>query len=187
MNNSPFIKKASYIKGRNTVLRNATEDDAEFILSLRLDSNKNKYLSKTAIELQAQQQWLISYKISNDQAYFVIEDLMTNPIGTVRIYDAKSNSFCWGSWILKPNAPFYFAMESAMLIYDYCFRILGFKQSHFDVRKANQKVVKFHLNTGAKIVSEDEINYYFIFTNEDFMGFKSKYSRFFNKAEVIYV
>lgn len=38
---------------------------------------------------------------------------------------------------------------------------LGFKACHFDVRKANEKVWKFHESVGAERMSEDAISYHY--------------------------
>lgn len=67
----------------------------------------------------------------------------------------KEDSFCWGSWIIKDSSPSYVAIESALCIYEFAFNTLGFRQSHFDVRKNNVKVVAFHQRCKARIVRED--------------------------------
>jgi len=54
----------------------------------------------------------------------------------------------------------YAALESAFLIYEFGFKQLGFKKSHFDVMKGNKGVIKFHTRIGAVKTSEDEINDY---------------------------
>ena len=41
--------------------------------------------------------WMQRYTDDRSQAYFVIETLDGRPLGTVRLYDAREGSFCWGS------------------------------------------------------------------------------------------
>jgi len=150
----PSIKKASLVLGKNIVLRNAGAQDADFILGLRTDEDKSKYLSSTSPDRYKQIAWLDIYKNKNDQAYFIIEDRKGERLGTVRLYDAVNDSFCWGSWIIKTGAPASTAVESALLVYVYALDRLGFNRSHFDVRKGNEHVWSFHERFGAVRVGE---------------------------------
>ncbi|MGQ7116015.1 hypothetical protein ACUOFC_65445, partial [Escherichia sp. TWPC-MK] len=52
-------------------------------------------------------------------------------------------------------------MESALLVYHFAFVELGFEQSHFDVRKNNEKVIEFHKKMGAIEVSNNELDIFF--------------------------
>lgn len=153
----------------NTVrLRLVEESDAEFILKLRLDKKYNQFLSSVSPNLQSQKNWIRNYK--NDekikkQFYFIIERIDGVPCGTVRIYDLKENSFCWGSWILNEDKTHYAALESAFLVYKFGFKMLGYKRSHFDVMKGNEKVISFHKKMGAKEIDTDQQNRYFEITD----------------------
>lgn len=145
-------------------MRLANEYDAEFILSLRLDSRYNLYISDVSPNVEDQRAWLRNYK--NDESlgkqyYFIIEKLDGTPCGTVRIYDLRNDSFCWGSWILNDKKTRYSAVESALLVYEFGFDKLGFDKSHFEVDKRNEKVVSFHEKFGATKVGEDPNYYYF--------------------------
>lgn len=46
-----LITKPEFIVGRNIILRNANESDSEFILKLRTDPSKGKFLSNTSTNL----------------------------------------------------------------------------------------------------------------------------------------
>lgn len=65
-----------------------------------------------------------------------------------------------------------------MCVYDFAFYELGFAQSHFDVRKDNLKAVAFHKRFGAIIINEDDEDYYFKFTLEDYVKMRKKYAKF---------
>lgn len=171
------IKKASKVIGKTLTFRNATKEDAEFILSLRVDPEKSRYLSKTSNELSDQYKWLESYETKDDQVYFIIE-FKNQSIGTIRLYDQKDNSFCWGSWILIDSRPSHAAMESALMVYSYALNDLGFTASHFDVRKGNEKVWQFHERFGAKRVSETELDYFYSLNRDAMEESLIKYSRF---------
>jgi RimJ/RimL family protein N-acetyltransferase len=152
------------LKSKTIRLRYVEEDDAAFILKLRLDEKYNLYLSSVNPDLQSQKDWIKNYKTEEKkqkQFYFIIERLDGVPCGTVRVYDLQKDSFCWGSWILNENKTRYASLESAFLVYRFGFQNLGYKQSHFDVMKDNQKVISFHEKMGAQKISEDADNYYF--------------------------
>lgn len=145
-------------------LRLIDVSDAEFILSLRLDSRYNQFLSTVSSDVNGQRRWINQYKIDEAeglQFYFIIERHDGVPCGTIRVYDLKNDSFCWGSWILNEDKTRYAAIESAFLIYRFGFEYLGFKKSHFSVMKGNDKVVSFHKKMGAIQTVEDSENYYF--------------------------
>ena len=155
---SPKIKKAALVIGKTLAFRCAAVEDASFILSLRTNVEKSRYLSPVSSRLSDQQTWLERYTHSEDQSYFIIE-YCYEPIGTVRLYDAQNDSFCWGSWILQNGLPRHVAIESALMVYAYAVDHLGFSAAHFDVRKGNQRVWQFHERFGAVRTGETELDY----------------------------
>lgn len=167
------------LDARTIRMRLVEEEDAEFILALRLDKNYGKYLSSTDASVSKQREWIRRYKQDEQagiQYYFIIERLDGVRCGTVRVYDLREDSFCWGSWILNQEKTRYAAVESAFLVYQFGFEALGFAQSHFDVMKDNQRVIAFHQKMGAEIVGEDEQNLYFTIRKADVAESKKKLS-----------
>lgn len=155
------LKKENLLQSINLVLRDANESDAEFILELRNDPIKSKFLSPTSASIDDQIAWMKSYKEREDQAYFIIEDKTARKLGCIRMYNPTNISFDWGSWLIIEGAPPNVALESALLIYSYA-RRLGFLKAKLDVRKDNVKVWKFHENIfGAVLVSENEIDRFY--------------------------
>lgn len=164
----------------NTVLRLIREDDAEFILRLRLDGSVNRFLSPVDADLAKQVEWISQYKqreAIRSEFYFVIENPRDQQCGTVRVYDFQGTSFSWGSWIVAPGSPSFAAIESAFAVYEFAFGHLGFLQSHFEVRKGNAKVLKFHQRFGATIVREDDLNLYFHLSRASYEKTKAHYAR----------
>ncbi|TWI76913.1 RimJ/RimL family protein N-acetyltransferase [Desulfobotulus alkaliphilus] len=152
------------LKGKTIQLRFVEEPDASFILKLRIDPKYNQHLSPVNQDLDAQIKWIRNYKkeeVLGKQFYFIIERLDGVPCGTVRVYDLREDSFCWGSWILNENKTRYASLESAFLVYDFGFKKLGYSKSHFDVMKENNKVIAFHRAMGALETGEDQQNFYF--------------------------
>lgn len=168
------------ILGNTINLRLINIDDAEFVLSLRLTSDYNQFLSKVEDDIEAQREWINNYKIDEQlkkQFYFIIEKSDGTPCGTVRVYDFKTDSFSWGSWILNSNKTRTSAIESALLVYEFGFNNLNFKKCHFEVMKENKSVITFHKKFGAKMVNEDNNNYFFEITPENIQKMKVKFSK----------
>lgn len=174
---NPLIRKAAVVRGQTLLLRDASCDDAAFILGLRTDERKARHLSATANDVAAQRSWLEGYAKSDDQAYFIIEH-EEKPIGTVRLYDAQGDSFCWGSWILADGAPMHAALESALMVYAFATDHLGFKRAHFEVRKANERVWKFHERFGATRQRETEQDVYMKIGPEEIARSRTRYRRY---------
>ncbi len=169
------------IEGKKINLKTVESDDAEFIYELRRNEDKTKYLSKVSGTIESQKEWIINYKKreeNNQEFYFVIESKSEEKLGLVRMYDFQDDSFCWGSWLIKENSPKATAIESALQIYEFGFFKLGFKKSHFDVRKGNHKVIAFHKRFGAKKIDENELDYFFNFEKSDYEVTKKRYKRY---------
>lgn len=166
------------ITSKTIKMRFVEESDAEFILKLRLDRKYNQFLSQVNADLKSQKNWIKKYKEdekNKKQFYFIIERLDGTPCGTVRVYDLKEKSFCWGSWILNEDKTRYSAIESALMVYDFGFNTLNYDASHFDVMKENIKVINFHKKFGAKEVGDDDSNYYFHISKDSVNKSKNKF------------
>jgi RimJ/RimL family protein N-acetyltransferase len=175
------IRKAARVTGRTLIFRNACVDDAQFILSLRTDTEKSRYLSSVPGDVHSQINWLKHYEQSNDQAYFIIQ-YQEESIGTVRLYDPQGDSFCWGSWILHKNRPSHAAMESSLMVYAYAIDHLGFKSAHFDVRKGNGRVLQFHERFGARRTGETESDIFYRLDGNAISEARKHYQRFLDES-----
>lgn len=172
------------MEGKTLSFRNATVDDAAFILSLRTDAKKSRHLSVVSGELAEQQAWLERYAQADDQAYFII-DYQDSPIGTVRLYNPQGESFCWGSWILHSSRPSQAAMESALMVYAYAVDYLGFSSAHFDVRKSNVRVWQFHERFGAVRTAETDLDYLYRIETPAITASRTRYQRFLESSVTV--
>ena len=186
ISNLPQIRKAQKVEGRNLIFRNANQEDAAFILGLRTDSQKSRYLSSTDADIEKQKNWLNNYAEQSNQAYFIIENLQGEPLGTVRLYDAQEQSFCWGSWILKENSPQTAAIESALMVYAYAIDYLKFLAAHFDVRKGNESVWRFHERFGAQRVASNQYDYFYIINATEIKKTRERYTKFLPKNILVF-
>jgi RimJ/RimL family protein N-acetyltransferase len=177
------MKLNNWIISKNIRLRTAKPEDAEFVLSLRLNNQLNRYLKKTDPSIEKQRKWIINKQYQENDYHMIIESLKNDKLGIIALYDInkKKKTFDWGRWLVKPNAPPFTAIESNVLIYHLGFNILKLKIAEFEVRKNNESVIKYHLNYGASIFSEDENFVYLNYTNEQFA-----LSSFFNPLKNIF-
>ena len=165
------------LESKTIRLRFVEENDAEFILKLRLDEKYNKYLSSVSSDVNAQKNWIRAYKEDEKegrQFYFIIEKLDGTQCGTLRVYDIRTDSFSWGSWILNEDKTKYAAIESAFLVYKFGFEYLGYNKSHFEVVKGNDSVISFHKKMGAVVNGEDDEHFYFEILNKSVEASKEK-------------
>lgn len=173
----PLFLKPKKIIGNNLILKNVSIEDASFILELRTNEKKSKHISATQNDLQKQIEWLKKYNTDNTQIYFLITNKDGDKVGTVRLYDKQDYSFCWGSWILKDGLPSSYAIESALLVYHFALS-LGFKKSHFDVRKGNESVWKFHERFGATRLKETDLDYIYNISIDEIEKSLLKYKKY---------
>lgn len=166
------------------MFRDASVDDADFIFKVRNDPTRNTYLSPTSPDLSDQVEWLRSYEKASGQAYFVILDDLERPVGTVRLYDAKRLSFCWGSWALISGVPSRFALESALMVYHYAWH-LGFVGAHFQVKSANRSVCKFHERFGAVCTGDDGLSRSYAIDQTSITRAMSRHAKFLPSGIII--
>jgi RimJ/RimL family protein N-acetyltransferase len=155
------LKTETALYSRNLVLRDATEEDSEFIIGLRTNPKKARFLSVTSPSIDDQKAWMKAYQNKTNQAYFIIEDKNSIKLGCIRIYNPLADSFEWGSWLIIDGAGPFVALESALAIYSYA-RRLGFSKVKIDVRKENISVWRFHERIfGAVLVNENDIDRFY--------------------------
>jgi RimJ/RimL family protein N-acetyltransferase len=174
----PSITRSNLVQGHKLVLRGVDVDDAGFIYSLRIDPKKSRYISPVDGGVQQQAEWIKKYLAGQGQAYFIICDRELNPLGTVRLYSAQGDSFSWGSWIVRNDAPSSAAVESALLVYRYALDHLGFTAAHFEVDRGNKSVWTFHERFGAQRVRESDREYFYVIDESAIRSSLGRYRKF---------
>ena len=58
----PRILKSDFIESKNLIFRDINENDAEFILRLRLNPSKKQFISTTSNKVEDQVKWINKYK-----------------------------------------------------------------------------------------------------------------------------
>ena len=156
----------SRFEGPNLVLRLITPEDASYVHGLRMNPAYNQHLSEVQGTAEDQRRWIEGYKtreVEGREFYYVIERKGGQPCGVVRLYDIDAESFTWGSWILDAGKPPKAALESALLIYQIAFDLLGMDQAHFDVRRDNESTLAFHRRFGATETYNTQTDIFFVY------------------------
>ena len=177
-----FLSKDFSLEKYGLSVRLVTEEDTAFIMGLRTDENKSRFIHKTDNDIQKHLEWLNQYKQREREGrdyYFIYHDKNLNPVGLNRIYNIYEYYGTPGSWICpSSNTP-----ETTIATYfigkDIAFEILGLDLLIFDVRKLNKSVWKLHQMLGAKRIGESDIDYYFSMSKVDYLKNRDKYLRLF--------
>ena len=157
------------IIGKYVTLREVKIKDAKFILSLRCDEKKSKFLHKTDSNVEIQKAYIENY-FSKNEYYFIVENKNGVPIGTTRIYDITDKTFTIGSWLMSNEAKPQEVIEAEYLCRMLGFDTLNLPLCRFVVSKENKKVVRYHKMVGSKIVDENDMDYFFESTKEEYLN-----------------
>jgi hypothetical protein len=159
--------------------RLVNEDDAAFVYRLRTDPLLSKYLNPVKGNVKEQVNWIREYKkreILGLEYYFISSDPISgSKLGLNRLCNFKKNSFEIGSWLYLPQSDISKSILGDIAIREFGFDSLGYENCHFEVRKENKSVVRYHKGYFPDLVMEDSLNYYFILTKEKFNRYKTKY------------
>lgn len=153
-------------------VRLVREEDAEFIVRLRTNERNARYIHATSANIADQIEWIRNYKSreSRGEDYYFIFYFNGAPVGLIRIYDIEydKKSVTAGSWVCEPDMPMHVPILTLIICREIMFDEIGAELDRFDVRKGNKHVQRVHKMMGAEKVSEDEENYYFELTKNDF-------------------
>jgi RimJ/RimL family protein N-acetyltransferase/trans-aconitate methyltransferase len=131
-------------------LRPVEVEDAAFILKLRADRERSRYLHRVSSELNAQKRWLTAYLERPRDYYFITENRETGEReGTAGIVVNEWGNE-WGRWIVRAGS--LAALESACLIYRVGFEVLGLDSILCRTITENSAAVEFHRSFGLEEV-----------------------------------
>lgn len=139
------------LTGRNYKIRPVTDQDAAFIVELRNNPLKSKFINKGAQNISEQHTWLSNYYTREGDYYFVVENKATKKNeGLISLYelDTKNLTAEWGRWVIAKGS--LAALESVFLIYQFAFEILNLSEIYSRTVCDNTKSVSFHDDCGVK-------------------------------------
>jgi hypothetical protein len=167
----------------NIKFRFVEELDAGFLLKLRTNLEKSKFISKTINDIELQREWIRAYKDrekKQEEYYFIAIDENNIDFATYRLYNREENSIEVGSFISIPeyNNPIN-VIKVDVIMKTFVFEELGFKELKFEVRKENKSVIKYHNLFKPKLINEDSLNNYYILQSESFFKNKKRFEKLF--------
>lgn len=147
-------------------LRLVEEEDAGFILFLRKDKSKSRFISKTDCDIEKQKEWIRKYKErekDEQEYYFIASDSEGEDFATYRVYNIIGGVPEIGSWVSKPNYKnFKNSIRVDIAIKDYVFEELDYDSLRFEVRRKNYSVNKYHKLFNPMLIEANETDNYYI-------------------------
>lgn len=138
------------IAGPSYSLRPVNDNDISFICELRGNVALNKYIHAGEVNEEKQAEWMSNYYSRENDYYFVIiENNSLSPCGLISAYNVTKYECEWGRWIIKPGSMC--ALESAWLIYKFCFDTLNLTEVYCRTVSNNKRVIAFHNSMNIRI------------------------------------
>ena len=152
-------------------VRLVREEDAEFIVKVRTDSQNARYLGHTDNDVAKQVTWLKEYKKREAEAkeYYFIFFKNEIPIVLCRLYniDWMHLTYTSGSWVSVPGSDYEAVMTCSVIVDEIALEMLNLIVCYYDVRKDNKQVINFHRTImRAYQYGETELYYLFLSTPE---------------------
>lgn len=159
------------IEYKGIKLRFVEVEDASFIVSIRNDEKKSRFISKTSPDVDAQKQWISSYKEREEQKkefYFIAFD-ENEDFATYRVYKIDSGLPEIGSWVSKPEySNIKNSVKVDIAVKNYVLNELKFDTLQFEVRKQNTSVNSYHKLFKPELIRTDEENNYYLLKKDTF-------------------
>lgn len=142
--------------GKWVALRSVEEADADFVLKLRLDGMRNRFLHETKNDASFQREWICRQRKRAMDYYCVVCAANGRPVGlsSVYEYDKSQNSAIFGRWISLGNA--IENLETVRLFYDFSFENLKIQTLRTPIVRENAKIIGFWKRLGSTFVAEYE-------------------------------
>ncbi len=132
-------------------LRPVRLDDAAAIVGLRSDPDRARFIHAGATSTEAQTRWLEEYLERPGDLYWAVERRHDDAVeGFVGLYDVTGSTAEWGRWVLRAGS--LAAPESAWLVHEAGFGVLGLECLLTRTLVENRAVVAFHERYGAEVV-----------------------------------
>ncbi len=135
-------------------VRFVNENDADFILSLRSNPNRTKYMITLDDDIESQRRWIQEYKKREKEGfdyYFIYSNVENKPIGLNRIsqinYIEKTAKA--SSWITVEGL-IYETFKISTIHSEIAFNLLDLNTLRFEVHKNNKGLIKAYKNLDHK-------------------------------------
>jgi hypothetical protein len=164
----------------DVAFRFVTEEDAEFILKLRTDPKKSRYITQTDYDVEKQKNWIKSYKLREREGleYYFFITCDNNPTGVIRIYDIHNGQFEIGSIVMIDDAPIHCVLATTIMAKEIAFEVLELELEKSEAYEGNKQVVKLQKSWNKTLVGSimDSVgeNLIFNLTKEAYLQVKPK-------------
>ena len=149
------------IDGKYIILKSVSCDDASFIIKIRSDENKTKFLHKIDANIDSQKKWIMDQINRNGDFYFIFSDKNGNNKGLASVYniDEENKNAEFGRWISVGNV--FENLESVILLFDFAFKNFNIDYIYLRMVQGNDYVSNFWKTFGAQhvgLVDEMDLN-----------------------------
>lgn len=147
-------------------VRFVQESDAKFILDLRKDPIKSKYLSYTSGKLEDQIIWIRDYKKREAEGsdYYFMYEYQGQSAGVNRLYHIEADHFVHGSWLFSNNVPPFCSLAAAVIAREIAYELLGLviEIDTDGIHQDNKGVLQFakfmgHEFIGSRITEQGDV------------------------------
>lgn len=109
-------------------VRFVTEDDALFIMAIRIDAKNKRFIHDTDNDPKSQIEYIRNYKFKEQlgEEYYFIFESNGIPQGVYRIYNRCEDWCTTGSWVFSPTAEKLSALKAYIIIHEIVFENLGY-------------------------------------------------------------
>lgn len=147
-------------------------NDATFILSLRSDPNRTKYMVTLDEKTENQKKWIQEYKKREKEGldyYFIYSNMEEKQIGVNRIshVDYKEKTAKSSSWITVDGL-IYEPFKMLVIHNEIAYNLLGIETIRSDVHKKNSRVIRFLKLFNYKFKDNETEYYYLTISKEEF-------------------
>ena len=177
-----YLPQNFEIEKYGLVCRYVNEEDAEFIVKLRADEKRSRFIHETDSNVEKQIKWIQEYKLreAKGEEYYFIYDINGEPFGVNRIYDIHQDHCTEGSWVCLPIEDSSKIIATALIIRDIIFDYFQFDYDLFNVSVGNNKVKKFHQISGATIFDKNDKEYNFRLQKEHYLQNRDWFLKTYN-------
>lgn len=159
-------------------------EDADFIVSLRNDEKRSRYISSTSSQIEDQIAWLEKYKIreSKGEEFYImcLADDKKTKLGVNRIYDISGDVCEYGSWLYSPTAGPNVAVLGDLYTKSLIYEKLGIKICKMSTMKDNTSVMRYTKSYNPTFVGEDDLSCHFELEYDDWNARRQKLLKIFS-------
>ncbi len=161
-----------FIEKYGLKVRLVNENDADFIVSLRSDPNKTKYMVTLNHEIESQIRWMKEYKKREKEGldyYFIYSSLNNKPIGVNRLshINCREKTAVTASWITIGGL-IYEPFLMQLILNEIAFNLLEINILKGQIHIKNNKLIRFFELFDAKFEDNGTDFYHTITLKNDF-------------------